>query len=183
MQLCVGAGNGVDTACLMTATNMLIGKPELLDKEGDCICPFIANFVRQSNDAIGTFDRKLLNDLYSPLVWELPGTRNPDSVPLREKYLLNWLLELLTPQVHDIYAVCRTRYGKSVEAVRKMYADSGTSWLPQNVIAFMRIYASFWRSTDIFHHCPDLIRGMAAIGDRRPVETVMTQEELEACLI
>jgi pyruvate/2-oxoglutarate dehydrogenase complex dihydrolipoamide acyltransferase (E2) component len=95
-----GSGNGVDKACLMTAANMLIGKP----KEGDncgCVCPVIRAFIITTNDEM---PEPLLSELYGPLVWEILGTKSTPEVELQRAYLsADFAVRTLVPIVLDNY--------------------------------------------------------------------------------
>ena len=74
LNLCHGEGNGVDSACLMTASNMLIGKGHEGD-QNSCVCPILQRFIIRTNDLMPV---ELLGELYGPLAWEIIGTRNDD---------------------------------------------------------------------------------------------------------
>lgn len=63
LKLCRGAGNGVDSACLMTAANMLTGNGARGD-EAVCVCPVIRAFIIPTNDCMAD---DLRQELYGPL--------------------------------------------------------------------------------------------------------------------
>jgi len=94
-----GRGNGVDSACLMTATSMLIGKPEELD-ECSCVCPIIRAFVIKTNDSM---PKQLLGDLYGPLIWEIPGTHTEDTgvIVQRAYKCVDWAVRAVLPLMFD----------------------------------------------------------------------------------
>lgn len=71
LKLCSGAGNGVDQACLMTATNMLIGQPKLGDR-ATCVCTLLREFIIPTNDAMPNGMRQ---KHYGLLPWEIIGTK------------------------------------------------------------------------------------------------------------
>ena len=86
LRLCHGAGNGVDTACLMTATNMLIGCGNKGD-EAVCVCPVLRAFIITTNDCMPD---ALRQELYGPLPWLLIGTKTYDiGVMVRRAEILS----------------------------------------------------------------------------------------------
>jgi len=95
IKLCSGEGNGIDAACLMTASNMLIGRGEDGDKNW-CVCPLLREFIIQTNDAMPD---DLRAELYGPLVFEILGTRNDDhDVILQRAFAFaDWSVRVVTP--------------------------------------------------------------------------------------
>jgi hypothetical protein len=81
IKLSHGKGNGVDAACLMTATSMLIGKPEELDKTS-CVCPVIGSFIRTTNDAM---PEDILQEQYGDLPWVIHGSRTDDLEVIQKR--------------------------------------------------------------------------------------------------
>lgn len=75
IRLTRGKGNGVDSACLVTASNMLCGRPEDLDNNS-CVCDIIQAFAIVTNDLMPL---DLLPKIYGPLAWEIIGTRTEDE--------------------------------------------------------------------------------------------------------
>jgi hypothetical protein len=94
-----GAGNGTDKACLMTASNMLIGKGELGDIN-DCVCLLLRRFIIITNDVMPI---PLLRELYGPLVWEILGTRTDDPVVLQQRAFAfaDWAVREIAPMALD----------------------------------------------------------------------------------
>lgn len=94
-----GAGNGVDKACLMTASNMLIGKGEDGDNSS-CVCPILRRFIITTNDAMPI---GLLGELYGPLAWEIIGTRNdaPEVLAARTFKLVDWCFRMQMPKLFE----------------------------------------------------------------------------------
>jgi hypothetical protein len=81
IRLSHGAGNGVNSACLMTASNMLIGKGNLGDTS-TCQCDLIRAFVIRTNDKMPL---DLLEELYGPLCWEIIGTKTDDREVIQKR--------------------------------------------------------------------------------------------------
>ena len=156
-----GSGNGVDKACLMTAANMLIGKP----KEGDncgCVCPVIRAFIITTNDEM---PEPLLSELYGPLVWEILGTKSTPEVELQRAYLsADFAVRTLVPIVLDNYgAVTEAESLRALPAIVDQQSARA---------AYAANAAAVWSL------CRDHIRAMVAIGDTRPVETVISHDVL-----
>ena len=99
LNLCHGQGNGVDSACLMTASNMLIGKGEDGDRNS-CVCPILREFIIKTNDRMPL---EFLGGLYGPLVWEIVGTRNDDMevMEARAFKLVDWCVRVQVPALLD----------------------------------------------------------------------------------
>lgn len=99
-KLCHGDGNGIDTACLMTASNMLIGKGHE-GNNNSCVCPIIRQFIIQTNDAM---PEDLLQELYGPLAIEIIGTRNDDPVVRQQRgfTFADWSVREVVPLAFDI---------------------------------------------------------------------------------
>jgi hypothetical protein len=95
LRLTHGKGNGVDAACLMTASNMLIGRGADGDQNG-CVCPIITAFIIPTNDDI---PEALLGELYGPLLYEILGTRTDDfEVMKRRAYVFtDWSFRTALP--------------------------------------------------------------------------------------
>jgi hypothetical protein len=88
VKLCHGPGNGIDTACLVTASNMLIGKGHMGDSP-TCQCPLIAGIAIVTNDGMPDNVR---HKLLTPLIWEIINTRNSEAIPKRLNHIHNLLL-------------------------------------------------------------------------------------------
>lgn len=117
IKLVHGPGNGVDTACVLSAASILIGKPEELDG-CYCVCPVIGSFVARTNDSMPLC---LLREVYGDLPWEIIGTSTKDERIMSQRALHffdvvvrqvlpwtvyiedhNWLMEL--PKIDTIEA-------------------------------------------------------------------------------
>ena len=166
-----GAGNGVDKACLITASNMLIGRGEDLDVN-TCVCPLLREFIIITNDKMPL---PLLRELYTPLIWEILGTRNDDIEVLQKRAFCfaDWA-------VRDI---CKIKCDPIVDIEStKAAADSAANAAYAANAAIAAARAAVSASTGVWKKCPEIIRKVAAIGDKRPVETVMGEEKLR-CLL
>ena len=196
-----GAGNGVDEACLMTATNMLLGRGELGDKEGDCICPVIRAFIIPTNDAM---PKHLLGEIYGPLVWEIPGTKTDDVEVIRQRAyaFADWGLREVLPLYLDDEGVEKMRACPQVvdeethanayaNAYEKAYANAAAyanayanayekAYAYANAAAYAAAAAN--ANPKVWPMCADIIRRVAAIGDKRPVECVLTHDQLAESL-
>ena len=84
IKLSHGKGNGIDKACLMTASNMLIGKGDEGD-DNSCVCPIIRSFIIPTNDKM---PEDLLGKIYSPLIWEILGTKTDDKDVIQKRAYL-----------------------------------------------------------------------------------------------
>ena len=84
IKLTHGQGNGINKACLMTASNMLIGKGQDGDKNS-CVCPVIRKFIILTNDKM---PESLLGEIYGPLIWEILGTKTDDIEVMRQRAYL-----------------------------------------------------------------------------------------------
>lgn len=167
INLCHGAGNGADRACLMTASNILIGKEECGD-EAICVCPVIRAFIIPTNDAI---PEELLGELYGPLAWEIVGTRvNDPTIELQRAFAFaDWAVRVVAPLALEALgqkdAASRLRGLAEINCLETANAAADAAHAASAV-------------ADIWHLCPEIIRKVAAIGDRRPVEVVMTPDQL-----
>ena len=178
-----GAGNGVDEACLMTATNILLGRGELGDKEGDCICPVIRAFIIPTNDAM---PKHLLGEIYGPLVWEIPGTKTDDVEVIRQRAyaFADWGLREVSPLYLDDEGVEKMRACPQVvdeETHANAYANAyEKAYAYANAAAYAAAAAN--ANPKVWPMCADIIRRVAAIGDKRPVECVLTHDQLAESL-
>ena len=205
-----GSGNGVDKACLMTAANMLIGKPEEGDNCG-CVCPVIRAFIITTNDEM---PEPLLSELYGPLVWEILGTKSTPEVELQRAYLsADFAVRTLVPIVLDNYgavteaeslralpaivdqqsadaANSAARAARAADAAAAAYAANAADAAAASraaraadaaYAAARAAYAAAnaaANSAAVWSLCRDHIRAMVAIGDTRPVETVISHDVL-----
>ena len=155
LRLCHGAGNGVDTACLMTATNMLIGCGNKGD-EAVCVCPVLRAFIITTNDCMPD---ALRQELYGPLPWLLIGTKTDDiGVMVRRA-------EILSDAAQEL-AEYAAEAAKSAEYAE--YAAKSAK------------YAAAERR--IWTICRDALVRAAEVGSKTPTEIVMTPDEICAAL-
>ena len=122
LNLCHGKGNGVDTACLMTASNMLIGKGE----DGDfnsCVCPILRTFIIKTNDRMPL---RFLGELYGPLVWEIVGTRNDDMEVRKARAfkLADWCVRVQVPMLLELLGDDRHRAMRAIGEISDRAAAS-----------------------------------------------------------
>lgn len=229
IKLTHGAGNGEDTACLLTACSMVLGKPEQRDKP-DCVCPVIREFAMRTND---TIPEERLGQLYSPLIWELPGTYSTSFTVRRKRvtYLIDWGVRTLAPMVCSEYGLlCDAEMLRALLPIaRHDTVNAARSRLlhishktnvrqnPQTQDFFQHLVSALFKfvhfegfaarrledplhadtaydiagaayvggkllGEQVWDMCPGVIREMAAIGDKRPVERVMTEEQLQEAL-
>jgi len=114
LRLCHGAGNGVDTACLMTATNMLIGCGNKGD-EAVCVCPVLRAFIITTNDCMPD---ALRQELYGPLPWLLIGTKTDDiGVMVRRAEILSDAAQELAEYAE--YAAKSAKYAAEYAAAER----------------------------------------------------------------
>lgn len=221
-----GAGNGVDRACLMTASNMLIGRGQDGDNNS-CVCPVIRRFIIATNDSM---PESLLGDLYGPLAWEILGTAtgDPKIEQQRACKLADWAVRQIAPIALEADGF--TKYADSLRALppiadeqsanaaagaARAAANATNAAYSTNAAAYaayaaVRAYnaaanaanaayttnaaadavdaassaASYTAAytENVWRMCPEIIREVAAIGDRRPVETVIDRETLADAL-
>ena len=122
LNLCHGTGNGVDSACLMTASNMLIGKGEDRD-HNSCVCPILRAFIIKTND---NMPLEFLGELYGPLVWEIVGTRNNNMEVRKARAfkLVDWCVRAQVPMFLELIGVDRHEAMRSIGEVSDRAAAS-----------------------------------------------------------
>jgi len=190
-----GEGNGIDKACLMTASNMLIGKPEDLDNNS-CVCPLLREFIIITNDGMPL---ELLRELYTPLIWEILGTRNDDPVILKKRAycFADWavrdICNLDVAEIVDIETALTAYAVANAAAKAAAYAAAyNFTYATYNAVdaaadaAYSAANAAADAAADavaIWEKCPEIIRKVAAIGDKRPVEIVLSETELRETLV
>ena len=207
IKLCSGSGNGIDQACLMTASNMLIGRGEDGD-QNSCVCPLLRSFIIATNDVMPGDVRQ---ELYGPLVWEILGTRNNDieimqkrafafadwavrdvcgidCVPIVNKQTAADAADAAESAFYAAAAAAESAFYAAADAARAAaaaYAAAAaeSAFYAAAAAAESAFYAAAAaraaaRAAAIWRKCPEIIRRVAAIGDKRPVETVMTMDEL-----
>lgn len=193
IRLCRGKGNGVDTACLMTASNMLIGRGEDGDRN-HCVCLVIRKFILFVNDMMPD---DLRDELLAPLAWEILGTLSYD--PEVNKARVGYLNEQIGEIAKSLLDEPRlSLHGNDwsdelrqwVEPWHTVYLTEAIhTAVPQTVPEILAVQASrvFTHAAtmhfpELWHRAPEIIRAMTAIGDKRPVETVITHEQLAEAL-
>ena len=203
-QLTHGEGNGVDRACLMTASNMLIGRGEDGDKN-HCVCDVIRAFVIVTNDAM---PEHLLGPLYGPLTIEILGTRtnDPSVLVARAMAFADWAVREIAPlaleasgrlslakQLRSLAPVCDQKTAIVAHTVAAVVAsDSNSRFVGYaaksasnaasaayiSAASYAAHLASAVLTSSVWDKCPEIIRRVAAIGDQRPVERVISQRDL-----
>jgi len=191
-----GPGNGIDSACLMTASNMLVGRGQDGDNNS-CVCPVIRRFIVMTNDAI---PEDLLGELYGPLAWEILGTATGDpAIEQQRAYrFADWAVRQITPialraagmgdhaskleslspvvdqQTADATAAASYAANAADAADAAHAAARAASYAAACAAARAASYAANAADAElIWRKCPEIIREVASIGDRRPVETVI----------
>lgn len=190
IKLCHGPGNGVDQACLMTASNMLVGNAGLGD-EASCQCLVIRHFIIPTNDQMPI---ELLWELYGPLAWDIVGTATGD------KEVMSQRAEAFASLARTVCAaVLEKAYrrgglvnsGQYLEAMvtgsTEMDRPTARSEIKSEYAASIIVHGAYCLS-DCEHKvikdrtyweaCRDAILEACAIGDKRPVELAMTPQQL-----
>src|SRR4051812_30936139 len=82
-----GAGDGKKTGCLMTMSNILVGKPEQLDKtnQSNLVCTVMRSFIISTND---TIPEETLGKVYGPLAEKILGTITSDLKIMQERAIM-----------------------------------------------------------------------------------------------
>jgi hypothetical protein len=170
IKLTHGAGNGVDAACLMTASNMLIGR----GKDGDdnsCVCEILRNFIIPINDSMPL---DLLTEHFGPLTWEILGTRTDDEdVKQQRMYAFaDWSVREMAPLWLESYGdkanadklrALSPVVDKETARLAVYVANAANPAVPWSIRAPM---------------CAAIIRRVAAIGPKRSIECVLTLDQL-----
>lgn len=191
LRLCNGAGNGVDTACLMTATNMLIGRGDKGD-EAVCVCPVLRAFIITTNDCMPD---DLRQELYGPLPWLLIGTKTSDvSVMVRRAEILSEAAQELAKYAaksaeYAEYAAMYAKYAARYAAKSAEYAKSAAMYAKYAAMYAAMYAAESAKSAEyaaeqrrIWMLCRDALVRAAEVGSKTPVEIVMTPDEICAAL-
>lgn len=189
INLCHGAGDGVSSACLLTASNMVMGRGEFLD-ENDCVCQILRDFIVETNDSMPL---DILGRIYTPLIWEIIGTKtnNKKILKRRARKLIDMCFDLHHKYIKEIDKPKRINrktiekfkkndysvdlYGMLVAYGWRDYTECG-----QHAANFIQYIYCYTRKKDnkIWEECPKIIREIAKIGDKRPIETVITHDQL-----
>ena len=182
IKLCVGSGNGRSSACLATAVSMMNG--ESPSDRPKCMCPVIAAFVRATNDAM---PQEFRDELYSPLIMELIGTRSTLEIEKRrcamvvgyvkhlrdtEKYPPS--KEHYKPFVHDRALKVSFRRMQETHLEPEHRASHASS-----IIYYIYMLSD---SRQLWVECRDLIRKMIALDPPAPVEPAMSLDTLAGML-
>lgn len=206
IRLTSGAGNGVDQACLMTASNMLIGKGSMGDV-ATCQCDLIRAFVIPTNDAMPD---DLRCELYGPLVYEILGTKTDDPQLLQQRAFAfaDWAVREIAPialranglaedakKLEGLPTICDDATAAAVAdaaaraaadavaaAVAAASAATHAAHAARAAAASAAAHAARAAANTIWRKCPEIILRVAAIGDRRPVEPACTVDELADAL-
>lgn len=209
LRLCYGAGNGIDKACLMTATNMLRGRPEARDGCDSCTCMLLARFIVGTNDTMRACDR---HEVYGPLPWEIMGTYTEDPKILlkRARVLVDGCRGMLQAPYCDaqsyIYMDRAEDYlrlavkgvegnlrGHLIRAVTSATSalcassPSGSYGCYTGPATAPTRYATAPYKSPVktrvgANKCRNLILEVCKIGDKRPVELKMTPSQLSTAL-
>ena len=173
-----GAGDGKNTACLMTASNMLMGMGHLGDKNS-CVCPIIRAFILPTNDAMPI---PTLRSVYgNPLLaWEILGTATDDNevITKRSYAFADWSVRKIAPialRAADLPAQATILENlPQIKDKESAYAANYAA----NAAAHAAANAATHAATEIWSLCPEIIRHVASIGDKRPVECAITINQL-----
>ena len=193
LRLCHGAGNGVDTACLMTATNMLIGCGNKGD-EAVCVCPVLRAFIITTNDCMPD---ALRQELYGPLPWLLIGTKTDDiGVMVRRAEILSDAAQELAEYAE--YAAKSAKYAAESAKYAAEYAAEYAAKSAKYAAEYAKYaaeYAAEYAAKDakyaaeyaaaerrIWTICRDALVRAAEVGSKTPTEIVMTPDEICAAL-
>lgn len=210
LKLTHGPGDGISSACLMTASNMIIGRGEDRDKNS-CVCPVIREFIIVTNDAI---PESILGELYGPLVLEILGTKTEDLDTMRRRAycFADWAVRTVVPIAQRTMG--REAIAKRLEALNEIVDASSAraakttaleidaATMPADAAVYVTahpnamtgaVYAANMAARtvkvaarlagdDIWKLCPGIILQVASIGDRKPVDIVMTLDDLAASL-
>jgi hypothetical protein len=163
IKLCHGEGNGVDTACLMNAISIITG--ENSGDRPDCVCPVIRSFCVVLNDMMSDDAR---SRLLTPLIWELPGTRVDDD-------------DVMNARV-NVFLDCASHYNTACHSSAFHYTGSTPAYYAAraaNAIHMATQKLPLEESEKLLLAAVAAVRAAAAIGDKRPVEVVVSRERLE----
>ena len=192
-----GAGNGIDTACLMTASNMLIGRGEDGDNNS-CVCSLLRLFIVLTNNPMPL---PLLRELYGPLAWEILGTRNDDPAVMRARAcaFADWSVREIAPltlesiglsaeadKLRSLSEIVDDQSARAAADAARAAADAADAAdaddAADDAARAARAAADAARSANAWRKCPEIIRRVSAIGDKRPVECVIDAEQLARAL-
>ncbi len=199
IKLCFGAGNGVDTACLMTAVSIVTGAESPNDSPS-CVCPILRAFIVKCND---NMPDALRSELFTPLIWELPGTQTTaENQILRAKVFVHGSQILAAraaaaaaaaaaayAAVDADVAAAAARAASAAADVAADAADAAAVYAAAYAAAYAAraaayaayaadVAAAYADVREIYEYCVTLIRVAMSIGDKRPVEIVKTPEQL-----
>jgi len=183
IKLCRGAGNGIDSACLMTAVSIVSGY-EIPDDRPSCVCPILRGFIIKCNDSMPD---DLRSELFTPLIWELPGT-----VTTLENQILRARVFTHGAQILATYAATYATYAANAAASAASAAYAAT-YAADATYAASAAYAAYAAANaanaanatskrEVYEYCVTLICIAMSIGDKRPVEIVKTPKQLAEML-
>lgn len=200
IKLCRGAGNGIDSACLMTAVSIVSGA-KIPDDKPSCVCPTLRAFIIKCNDSMPD---NLRSELFTPLIWELPGT-----VTTLENQILRARVFAHGAQILATYAATYATYAANAAADATASAAYATAYAA-NATAYAAAYAASAANAtanaayaasatanaanatanaanatskrEVYEYCVTLICIAMSIGDKRPVEIVKTPKQLAEML-
>jgi hypothetical protein len=162
IHLCGGSGDGIRSACLGRAITMAVGWQEKhLWSACPTLCPGLLGFIIDTND---TMPDSVRNEVYGPLVYELIGAGTGDMEIARQRgqYLFDRAVEITG----------------SFEA--KIDPNATPGYIGQFAAHLMNIACC--NGEVEWSKCADILLEAAAIGDKRPVEIVIPQEQLAEML-
>ena len=194
IKLTHGKGNGLNQACLMTASNMLVGRGTDGD-ENSCVCPLLRSFIVPTNDAM---PEELLAELYTPLIWEILGTRTEDREVLqaRADAFVDWAVREIAPialrcrgfeaeaaKLESLPAIIDVETARAAAHAAYAAAHAANAANAAANAAYAAVNAANAASAEIiWRKCPEIIRRVASIGDKRPVECVINEDQLACAL-
>lgn len=89
IKLCCGCGNGKDRACLLTASNMILGRGHKYDSN-KTVDYILRGFIPCSNDSMND---ELRSEVYSEFIWEINYSVTGNFKVQKER--VNKLIELV----------------------------------------------------------------------------------------
>lgn len=215
--LCEGAGNGKNTACLLTASNMVRGEGECLDSN-PTVDAFLDGFIPNTNDWM---PGNLRNEIYSPFIWEINGTftDDPDIIKQRALKAIELTYFMIESYLHinvkditeDELLAIVNEYDDKVEnnltisdeeedsyrfATRILKLRETYSFLEESHFVNIETYRSLGKKCSMivnivcgrcqienaWRMCGRFLEEIIEIGDKRPVERVLTEDALFAAL-
>lgn len=184
IKLCHGPGNGINEACLMTASNMIIrdddeisilSSREELD-ENDKVCPIIREFIIVSNDSIPI---NILGELYTPFVWEILGTNTNDINIMieRVRILYNWAIDEYDCDLSHLENFIKERNPDKLISSAELLSGFITKEFLR-ITNLVDIDENFIMEES--QKLVDIMWELISCGDKRPIEQefILTHDEL-----